>query len=85
MKYQVEQYAKEHGVHEDMTLKQFLGYLTDWNAHSERVLVEAIMLGDEELIMRACRVVMKHYEDGYLTDENMKERLDIMKTLEGEQ
>lgn len=70
------------GIYKEMTLEQFLDCLTDWNAHSERVLVEAIMLGDEELISRACRVLLNHYKDGYLTEENMAERLEIMKELE---
>lgn len=70
------------GVNLDMTLEQFLDYLTDWNWHTERVLVETIMLGNDELIDRACRVRLKHSEDGYLTDENYKERKAIIDEME---
>lgn len=67
-----------------MTLKQFLDYLTDNNWHSERCLVETIIDGRESLIERACKVVLKHYEDGELTDENWQERENIYKELEKE-
>lgn len=70
------------GVNLDMTLEQFLDYLTDWNWHTERVLVETIMLGNDELIDRACRVRLKHSKDGYLTDENYKERKAIIDEME---
>lgn len=67
-----------------MTLKQFLDYLTDNNWHSERCLVETIIDGRESLIERACKVVLRHYEDGHLTDENWQERENIYKELEKE-
>ncbi len=70
------------GVNLDMTLEQFLDYLTDWNWHTERVLVETIMLGNDELIDRACRVRLKHSEDGYLSHENDKERKAIIDEME---
>lgn len=70
------------GVREDMTIKEFLDYLTDWNWHTERVLVETIMLGDDELINRACRVRLQHSKDGYMTDENYKERKAIIDEME---
>ena len=67
-----------------MTLKQFLDYLTDNNWHSERCLVETIIDGRESLIERASKVVLKHYEDGHLTDENWQERENIYRELEKE-
>ena len=70
------------GVKLDMTLEQFLDYLTDWNWHTERVLVETIMLGDDELIDRACRVRLQHSKDGYLSEENGKERKAIIDEME---
>ena len=70
------------GIREDMTIKEFLDYLTDWNWHTERVLVETIMLGDDELINRACRVRLQHSKDGYMTDENYKERKAIIDEME---
>lgn len=67
-----------------MTLKDFLYYLTDNNWHSERCLVETIIDGREDLIIRACKIVLKHYEDGYLTDENWQERKNIYEELRKE-
>lgn len=66
-----------------MTLKQFLDYLTDINWHTERCVVEAIIDGRDSLIDRACKVRLKHSEDGHLTDENWKEREAIYKAIEG--
>lgn len=70
------------GIKDTMTIKEFLDYLTDWNYHTERVLVETIMLGDDDLIDRACRVRLQHSKDGYLTAENEKERRAIVKEME---
>ena len=70
------------GIKDTMTIKEFLDYLTDWNYHTERVLVETIMLGDDDLIDRACRVRLQHSKDGYLTAENGKERKAICDELE---
>lgn len=66
------------------TLEQFLDYLTDNNRHSERVLVEAIVAGREWVIGQACRVVLQHYKDGYLTDKNWERRQEIIKALNEE-
>lgn len=63
------------------TLKQFLDYLTDINWHSERCLMETIIDKSDDLIDRACKVRLKHSEDGYLTDENWKERESIYEEL----
>lgn len=64
-----------------MTVKQFLDYLTDINWHTERVLVETIIDGRDDLINRACKVRLEHSKDGYLTDENGKERKAIIDEL----
>ena len=64
-----------------MTVKQFLDYLTDINWHTERVLVETIIDGRDYLINRACKVRLEHSKDGYLTDENGKERKAIIDEL----
>lgn len=70
------------GVNLDMTLGEFLDYLTDWNWHTERVLVETIINGRDDLIDRACKVRLQHSKDGYLSDENGKERKAIIDELE---
>lgn len=72
------------GIKDTMTIGEFLDYLTDWNWHTERVLVETIMLGNDELIDRACRVRLQHSKDGYLTDENGKERKAIIDEMNRE-
>ena len=67
-----------------MTVKQFLDMLTDWNWHTERVLIETIIDGRDDLINRACKVRLQHSKDGHLTDENWKERMAIIKEMENE-
>lgn len=67
-----------------MTVKQFLDMLTDWNWHTERVLIETIIDGRDDLINRACKVRLQHSKDGHLTDENWKERMAIIKEMERE-
>lgn len=68
-----------------MSVKQFLDYLTDINWHTERVLIETIIDGRDDLINRACKVRIQHSNDGHLTDENYKERNAICDELkEGE-
>lgn len=66
-----------------ISLQDFLDDLTNWNRHSERVVVEAIMSENEELIKGACEVLIKHYEDGFLSDENGKKRKEIINKLRG--
>lgn len=65
-----------------MTVKQFLDYLTNENWHTERVLVETIIDGRDDLIDRACKVRLQHSKDGHLTDENYKERKEIIQEME---
>lgn len=67
-----------------MTVKQFLDMLTDWNWHTERVLIETIIDGRDDLINRACKVRLQHSKDGHLTDENWKERMAIIKEMENQ-
>lgn len=67
-----------------MTVKQFLDMLTDWNWHTERVLIETIIDGRDDLINRACKVRLQHSKDGHLTEENGKERDLIYKELNEE-
>lgn len=67
-----------------MTVKEFLDYLTDNNWHTERVLVETIIDGRDDLINRACRVRLQHSKDGHLTEENGNERLAIIREMESE-
>lgn len=67
-----------------MTVKQFLDMLTDWNWHTERVLIETIIDGRDDLINRACRVRLQHSKDGHLTSENYKERKAICDELNRE-
>ena len=65
-----------------MTVKQFLDMLTDWNWHTERVLIETIIDGRDGLIDRACKVRLQHSKDGHLTEENGNEREAIYRELE---
>ena len=67
-----------------MTVAQFLDMLTDWNWHTERVLIETIIDGRDDLINRACKVRLQHSKDGHLTDENYKERRAIVEEMERE-
>lgn len=67
-----------------MTVEQFLDMLTDWNWHTERVLIETIIDGRDDLINRACKVRLQHSKDGHLTDENWKERMAIIKEMENQ-
>lgn len=65
-----------------MTVKQLLDYLTDNNWHTERVLIETIIDGRDDLINRACIVRLRHSLDGHLTSNNYEERNAIMREME---
>lgn len=65
----------------EMRVGEFLDELTDWNRHSERVVVEAIMTGDDELVSDACEVLLQHYKDGYLTADNSVKRGMIIEKI----
>lgn len=51
---------------ENKKVSEFLDSLTDCNMHSERVVVEAIIDGREELIRRAMLVWLMHMELGHM-------------------
>lgn len=51
---------------ENKKVSEFLDFLTDWNYHTERVVVEAIIDGREELIRRAVLVWLLHMELGHM-------------------
>lgn len=42
------------------------------------------MSGRDDLINRACKVRLQHSKDGYLSEENSKERKAIINELERE-
>lgn len=76
---------ENHAVEIDkMTVQEFLDYLTDMNWHTERVLIETIIDGRDNLINEACEVRLQHDKDGYLTAENEKRRWAIIEELKGE-
>lgn len=51
---------------EHKKVSEFLDFLTDWNYHTERVVVEAIIDGREELIRKAVLVWLLHMELGHM-------------------
>lgn len=65
----------------EMKVGDLLYELTDWNRHSERVVVEAIITGEEDLIKGACEVLLQHYEDGYLSIPNGDKRRELVKNI----
>ena len=67
-----------------MTVLELLDKLTDDNLHTERVLVEAIIDGRSDLIRGACEVCIDHLDKGYMTDENLQRRTEIIKELDEE-
>lgn len=67
-----------------MTVLEFLDKLTDDNLHTERMLVEAIIDGRSDLIRGACEVCIDHLDKGYMTDENLQKRTEIIKAIDEE-
>lgn len=53
----------------EMKVKDMLDVLTDWNWHTERVLIEAILTGDSEIINDMLVVAIHHQLTGHLKDE----------------
>lgn len=53
----------------EMKVKDMLDVLTDWNWHTERVLIEAILSGDSEAINNMLVVAIHHQLAGHLVDE----------------
>lgn len=68
----------------EMKVKDFLKMLTQDNWHTARVIVETIIDGRDELIDRACKVKLQHSKDGEMTNENLQERLAIVKEMENQ-
>lgn len=66
----------------NLDMVNFLAELTDWNRHSERVVVEAIITGEYDLIQGACEVLLQHYKDEHLTTENGNKRSELIKKIE---
>ena len=58
----------------EMKVGDMLDVLTDWNWHTERVLIETILSGDSEAINNALVVAIHHQMTGHLTDEMSKLR-----------
>ena len=67
---------------ENKKLSEFLDELTDWNMHSERVVVEAIIDGRTELIRRAMLVCLMHIELGHMPMGLAEIRKEISNEIE---
>ena len=63
---------------ENKKVSEFLDELTDWNMHTERVVVEAIIDGRTELIRRAMLVCLMHIELGHMPMGLAEIRKDII-------
>lgn len=67
---------------ENKKVSEFLDFLTDWNYHTERVVVEAIIDGREELIRRAVLVWLLHMELGHMPMGLAEIRKEISNEIE---
>lgn len=67
---------------ENKKVSEFLDSLTDWNMHSERVVVEAIIDGRTELIRRAMLVCLMHIELGHMPMGLAEIRKEISNEIE---
>lgn len=67
---------------ENKKVSEFLDELTDWNMHTERVIVEAIIDGRESLIRRAVLIWLMHMELGYMPMELAEVRKEITDEIE---
>lgn len=67
---------------ENKKVSEFLNELTDWNMHSERVVVEAIIDGRTELIRRAMLVCLMHIELGHMPMGLAEIRKEISNEIE---
>ena len=63
---------------EHKKVSELLDELTDWNMHSEQVVVEAIIDGRTELIRRAMLVCLMHIELGHMPMGLAEIRKDII-------
>lgn len=66
----------------EMKVKDVLDVLTDWNWHTERVLIEAILSGDSEAINDMLVVALHHQLTGHLKDEMSDLRKHAMHVVE---
>ena len=66
----------------EMKVKDMLDVLTDWNWHTERVLIEAILSGDSEAINNMLVVAIHHQLAGHLVDEMSDLRKQSMRLIE---
>lgn len=66
----------------EMKVKDVLDVLTDWNWHTERVLIEAILSGDSEAINNMLVVAIHHQLAGHLVDEMSDLRKQSMRLIE---
>ncbi len=67
---------------EHKKVSEFLDFLTDWNYHTERVVVEAIIDGREELIRKAVLVWLLHMELGHMPMGLAEIRKEISNEIE---
>lgn len=67
---------------ETTTISQALDVLTDWNWHTERVLIEAILSGDSEAINTMLIVALRHGMAGHLEEEMSSLRKKVIDKLE---
>ena len=68
----------------EMKVKDMLDVLTDWNWHTERVLIEAIVSGDSEAINDMLVVAIHHRLAGHLVDEMSELRKHAMHVIDEE-
>lgn len=68
----------------EMKVKDMLDVLTDWNWHTERVLIEAILTGDSEIINDMLAVAIHHQLTGHLKDEMSDLRKHAQHVIEEE-
>ena len=67
---------------ENKKVSEFLDFLTDWNYHTERCIVEAIIDGREELIRKAVLVWLLHMELGHMPMGLAEIRKEIYNEIE---
>lgn len=71
----------EYSKLSEMTVEQALDMLTDWNWHTERVLIEAILCGNNENINDMMSVAINHNLQGHLTPEAEAIRRRVSKEI----
>lgn len=72
----------EYSKLSEMTVEQALDVLTDWNWHTERVLIEAILCGNSEDINNALTVAVNHQLVGHLQPEMNDLRKRVASSVE---